>query len=102
VWIEVASGNFFSGSGFPACGGDDGTDTRIPDNSQEEDAMLNRRTFMETFGGAGLLAATGGFAYPAEKRRVFVLESYYLKSGTQPARIHFGACENLTGSACQK
>ena len=50
--------------------------------------MLNRRTFMETFGGAGLLAATGGFAYPAEKRRVFVLESYYLKSGTQPARIH--------------
>ncbi len=49
--------------------------------------MLNRRTFMGTLGGAGLLAG-GGFAAPPEKRRVFVLENYYLKNGTQTARIH--------------
>jgi hypothetical protein len=50
--------------------------------------MLNRRTFMSTLGGTGLFAATGMTAAAAEKRRVFVVENYHLKNGTQPARIH--------------
>jgi hypothetical protein len=51
--------------------------------------MLNRRNFVSSLAaGTGLLAAAGGAAAPSEKRRVFVLENYYLKNGTQPARIH--------------
>ncbi len=49
--------------------------------------MMDRRTFVGTLGGAGLTAA-GGFAATTEKRRVFVLENYYLKNGTQSGRIH--------------
>jgi hypothetical protein len=43
---------------------------------------------MGTLGSAGWLTAAGAIAAPAEKRRVFVLENYFLKNGTQPARIH--------------
>ncbi len=48
--------------------------------------MINRRTFIGTLGGIGMLAA--GVGTTAESRRIFVLENYYLKNGTQPGRMH--------------
>ena len=50
--------------------------------------MMNRRIFMGTLGGIGMLASSGNAEAAAERRRIFVLEQYYLKNGTQPGRIH--------------
>jgi len=47
---------------------------------------MDRRAFLGGIGGVGLLAATGA---PAQgTRRVFVLENYYLKNGSQMSRLH--------------
>ena len=49
---------------------------------------MNRRSFMGSLGSIGTLTSMG-LAEPAiEKRRVFVLEQYFLKNGTQPGRIN--------------
>ncbi len=43
---------------------------------------------MGTLGGLGLLASSGPAASAAGKRRVFTLEQYFLKNGSQVGRIH--------------
>lgn len=48
---------------------------------------MHRRSFMGYMGGIGMLASPGAPGAEAEKRRVFTLENYYLKNGTQMARI---------------
>ena len=50
--------------------------------------MLDRRSFIGTLGSAGMLAAAGLGATAPEKQRVFILHHYYLKNGTQLARMH--------------
>jgi hypothetical protein len=50
--------------------------------------MLNRRSFMGTLGGFGMLTSAAFTGAAAEKRRIFVLEHYYLKNGTQAGRMH--------------
>jgi hypothetical protein len=50
--------------------------------------MINRRAFMGTLGSLGVLASASLAEVPPQKRRIFVLEHYYLKNGTQPGRIH--------------
>lgn len=54
--------------------------------------MMNRRSFMGHMGGIGMLASVGAPGAVTEKRRVFTLENYYLKNGTQMGRIqdHIG------------
>jgi hypothetical protein len=49
---------------------------------------MHRRTFIGTLGGLGMLAPYGIGAAATESRRIFVLEQYYLKNGTQAGRIH--------------
>jgi len=48
---------------------------------------MHRRSFMGYLGGIGMLASTGASGTESEQRRVFTLENYYLKNGTQMARI---------------
>ncbi len=50
--------------------------------------MMNRRSFVETLGGFGMFTSYAFSAAPPEKRRIFVLEQYYLKNGTQVGRLH--------------
>jgi hypothetical protein len=50
--------------------------------------MLNRRTFMGTLGGIGMLTSAAFSAAASEKRRIFTLEHYFLKNGTQAGRMH--------------
>lgn len=47
---------------------------------------MDRRTFVETLGGMGMVTASGAAA--EKSRRVFLLEQFILKNGAQPARIH--------------
>ena len=50
---------------------------------------MERRSFVGLLTGAG--AALSGFAAPAsdsKKARFYAVETFYLKNGTQPARIH--------------
>jgi hypothetical protein len=47
---------------------------------------MNRRTFIESLGAAGAWTASGAAA--TKPGRVFLLEQFFLKNGTQPARIH--------------
>jgi hypothetical protein len=51
---------------------------------------MQRRLFMGLLSGAG--AALGGFAAPSSsepnRTRFYAVETFYLKNGTQPARIH--------------
>jgi hypothetical protein len=49
--------------------------------------MIHRRSFMGFMGGIGMLASVGAQGAETGKRRVFTLENYYLKNGTQMARI---------------
>jgi hypothetical protein len=49
--------------------------------------MINRRAFMGALGGVGMLTANELAGTAAEKRRVFILEQYFLKNGTQPGRF---------------
>ncbi len=49
---------------------------------------MHRRTFIGTLGGIGMLTPMGLAGPATEGRRIFVLENYYLKNGTQPGRIH--------------
>ncbi|MCX6638050.1 MAG: hypothetical protein NT090_23585 [Acidobacteria bacterium] len=49
---------------------------------------MNRRSFVETMGGIGMLAASGAAAAAEKTKRVFLLEQFFLRNGTQPARIH--------------
>ncbi|NWG12378.1 MAG: NIPSNAP family protein [Acidobacteria bacterium] len=50
--------------------------------------MMDRRSFMATLGGLGTLAPVGMAGPAGEKRRVFTLEQYFLKNGSQVQRIH--------------
>jgi len=50
--------------------------------------MINRRSFIGTLGGIGMLTSAGPGAAASEKKRVFVLSHYYLKNGTQVGRLH--------------
>ena len=50
--------------------------------------MINRRSFMGTLGGLGMLTSAAFDTAASEKRRIFVLEHYYLKNGTQGGRMH--------------
>lgn len=49
---------------------------------------MDRRAFVETLGGIGMVTASGAASAAGKPRRVFLLEQYYLKNGAQPARIH--------------
>lgn len=49
--------------------------------------MIHRRSFMGFMGGIGMLASVGASGAESERRRVFTLENYYLKNGTQMTRI---------------
>ncbi len=49
---------------------------------------MDRRTFIGTMGGLGMVAPVGLAAQGTGTRRIFVLENYYLKNGTQAGRIH--------------
>ena len=50
--------------------------------------MINRRSFIGSLGGFSMLAAAGPGEAATEKRRIFILEHYYLKNGTQAGRMH--------------
>jgi hypothetical protein len=50
--------------------------------------IMNRRSFVETMGGIGMLAASGAAAAAEKTKRVFLLEQFFLRNGTQPARLH--------------
>ncbi len=50
--------------------------------------MMNRRSFVGTLGGFGMLTSYAFSTAPPDKRRLFVLEQYYLKNGTQAGRLH--------------
>jgi len=50
--------------------------------------MINRRSFVGTLGGFGMFTSHVFSAAAPEKRRIFVLEQYYLKNGTQAGRLH--------------
>jgi hypothetical protein len=49
---------------------------------------MNRRTFMGSLGSIGAFTSMGLAESAVEKRRLFVLEQYFLKNGTQPGRIN--------------
>ncbi len=49
---------------------------------------MDRRAFIGTLGGLGMLSPTAFAAAGTENRGIFVLENYYLKNGTQPGRLH--------------
>ncbi len=50
--------------------------------------MINRRAFIGALGGVGMLASGFPVEAAGEKKRIFALEHYYLKNGTQGARLH--------------
>ena len=50
--------------------------------------MIERRAFIGALGGIGMMTSRGLAVAAPEKRRVFVLEQYFMKQGTQPARMH--------------
>jgi len=50
--------------------------------------MIDRRSFMGGAAGLGMLASAGAAGPAGEKRRVFILEQYFLKNGSQVQRIH--------------
>jgi hypothetical protein len=49
---------------------------------------MNRRSFVEAAGALAVPSPAAAQSAPRSSRRVFVLEQYHLKNGTQPARIH--------------
>lgn len=49
--------------------------------------MIDRRGFMGTLGGVGMLNLGEAALAAAEERRIFVLEHYYLKNGSQLDRV---------------
>jgi hypothetical protein len=50
---------------------------------------MERRSFLETAGALAAASAAGAqTSSPPRSRRVFVVEQYHLKNGTQPGRIH--------------
>ena len=50
--------------------------------------MLNRRSFVGMLGGFGAMPFSAVSVPAPEKRRLFILEQYYLKNGTQAGRIN--------------
>ncbi len=50
--------------------------------------MMNRRSFFGNMGGLGMLASSTVGAAAEPKRRVFILEQYFLKQGSQAGRLN--------------
>ncbi|MBI4876821.1 MAG: NIPSNAP family protein [Acidobacteria bacterium] len=48
---------------------------------------MDRRTFVETLGGIGMVTAANAAPAAEKPKRVFLLEQFFLKNGTQRARI---------------
>jgi len=50
---------------------------------------MDRRSFVEAVSGMGLLASAGSAQTSAQsKTRIYMMETYYFKQGSQPARFH--------------
>ncbi len=53
------------------------------------ESMMNRRSFMELAGGMGMLTMTRpAAAADNQKTKLYLMESYALRNGTQAARLH--------------